>query len=443
MKAKNIFSVFVLLAVAALSFTSCLKDDDEVFGESSSARLQAAMQQAKAVLRGAENGWVMDYYIGDNSTGGGYAFIVKFDSLTCTVMSEAAEGDDTSYYKMTTDNGPVLTFDTYNRVFHEFATPGPSEDEYEGRHADFEFLIMSATPELVVMKGKRTGNLCYLHPLERNAEDYLADVKDMRDSLIVSTGTGKMGDMTIDATFDLENRQAEFVNPADTSMNMSCAFTYTDTGIRLSETVDFTPKPVSGFSYDNATYKLTCTDEGNSGFVMQGYTPSNWRAYDSFEGTYDLAFGINANSISTLRVELVSNNDGSTYRMTGLNSNYDIECTYNRARGALEIRPQTLGEASGVEVHLCILDDESSFVTWAPAAGIVFSWNEDEEHPVFNAGSNDYEDFYSAGLTLWAFRDGSAMTSEDSNKWLESLTSCWFDFSVVALDMVRYLTNVD
>lgn len=443
MKAKNIFSVFVLLAVAALSFTSCHKDDDEVFGESSSARLQAAMQQAKAVLRGAENGWVMDYYIGDNSTGGGYAFIVKFDSLTCTVMSEAAEGDDTSYYKMTTDNGPVLTFDTYNRVFHEFATPGPSEDEYEGRHADFEFLIMSATPELVVMKGKRTGNLCYLHPLERNAEDYLADVKDMRDSLIVSTGTGKMGDMTIDATFDLENRQAEFVNPADTSMNMSCAFTYTDTGIRLSETVDFTPKPVSGFSYDNATYKLTCTDEGNSGFVMQGYTPSNWRAYDSFEGTYDLAFGINANSISTLRVELVSNNDGSTYRMTGLNSNYDIECTYNRARGALEIRPQTLGEASGVEVHLCILDDESSFVTWAPAAGIVFSWNEDEEHPVFNAGSNDYEDFYSAGLTLWAFRDGSAMTSEAANKWLESHTSWWFDGSVVALDMVRSLTKVD
>ena len=443
MKAKNIFSAFVLLAVAALSFTSCFKDDDEVFGESSSARLQAAMRHAKAVLRGAENGWVMDYYIGDNSTGGGYAFIVKFDSLTVTAMSEAADGDDTSYYKMTTDNGPVLTFDTYNRVFHEFATPGPSEDEYEGRHADFEFLIMSATPELVVMKGKRTGNLCYLRPLERNAEDYLADVKEMRDSLIVSTGTGKMGDMTIDATFDLENRQAEFVNPADTSMNMSCAFTYTDNGIRLSEAIDFAPKAVSGFAYDNATYQLTCTDEGSSDFVMQGYTPSNWRAYDSFEGTYDLAFGLNASSISTVRVELVSNNDGSTYRMTGLNDNYDIECLYNRGRGALEIRTQTLGEVSGVEVHLCMLDNESSFVTWAPEAGLLLCWNEDEENPVYLPETNSYEDFISAGFCLWAFRDGSAMTGEQSSDWFKAHESWYFGLMTSAIDMVRSLTKVD
>ena len=95
MKTKNFFSMILLLVVSAVAFTSCLKDDDEVFGDSSSARLQAAMKQAKAVLRGAENGWVMDYYIGEESSSGGYAFIVKFDSLTCTAMSEATDTVDT------------------------------------------------------------------------------------------------------------------------------------------------------------------------------------------------------------------------------------------------------------------------------------------------------------------------------------------------------------
>ena len=441
MKTKNFFSMILLLVVSSVAFTSCLKDDDEVFGDSSSARLQAAMKQAKAVLRGAENGWVMDYYIGEESSSGGYAFIVKFDSLTCTAMSEATDTVDTSYYKMTTDNGPVLTFDTYNQVLHQFATP--SSDEYEGQHADFEFLIMSATPELVVMKGKRTGNLIYLHPLQRDAKAYLEDVNAMRDSLIVSSGVGTIGDMTINATFDLDSRQAEFVNPNDTSMHESCAFTFTDTGIRFNKTVDFAPKPISGFAFDAATNKLTCTDVDNADFVMQGYTPSNWRPYEAFEGTYDLAFGTSDNAIETIRVQLVSNNDGSTYRMTGLNDNYDIECLYNRGRGALEIRTQTLGEVSGIEVHLCMLDNESSFVTWAPEAGLLLCWNEDEENPVYLPETNSYEDFISAGFCLWAFRDGSAMTGEQSSDWFKAHESWYFGLMTSAIDMVRSLTKVD
>ena len=39
MKTKNFFSMILLLVVSAVAFTSCLKDDDEVFGDSSSARL--------------------------------------------------------------------------------------------------------------------------------------------------------------------------------------------------------------------------------------------------------------------------------------------------------------------------------------------------------------------------------------------------------------------
>ena len=120
---NKIFKLSLLLLALPLLMTSCLKDDDEVFSESASQRLQKALDEARTVLRSSEKGWVMDYYVGDDSSYGGYAFTVKFDSLTVTASSELTKGAATSYYKLTTDNGPVLTFDTYNDVLHALATP--------------------------------------------------------------------------------------------------------------------------------------------------------------------------------------------------------------------------------------------------------------------------------------------------------------------------------
>ena len=46
----------VLLAVfAALSFASCVKDEEPIFKESASVRLQNALKNAQDVLVGAEN----------------------------------------------------------------------------------------------------------------------------------------------------------------------------------------------------------------------------------------------------------------------------------------------------------------------------------------------------------------------------------------------------
>ena len=165
-KIKN-FSL--LLFALPLLLTSCLKDNDEVFDESASERLQAALAETRTILRGAENGWVMDYYVGTDQVYGGYTFIVKFDSLTCTACSELTPQAETSFYKLTTDNGPVLTFDTYNTVLHELATP--SAGNYEGSHADYEFQVVSATPELVLLRGRRTGSVMQMRPLKTTSTD--------------------------------------------------------------------------------------------------------------------------------------------------------------------------------------------------------------------------------------------------------------------------------
>ena len=77
-----------------------------------------------------------------------------------TVASELFDEAYTSLYKMTTDNGPVLSFDTNNYAFHYFATPSGSSRNlygesglYQAYKGDFEFMILSATADEVVLKG--------------------------------------------------------------------------------------------------------------------------------------------------------------------------------------------------------------------------------------------------------------------------------------------------
>lgn len=437
MKTKNILSL-LMLAMPALLFTSCVEDEDDVFDESSSARMQEAMNNAKAVLRGAENGWVMDYYIGEESSSGGYAYYVKFDSLTVTAMSETTDGSETSYYKITNDNGPVLTFDTYSSILHEFSTP--SADNYEAYHADFEFLILSATSEKVVLKGKRTDNRVYLYPLSADdtPEAYLEKVKAMQDSLIVSIGEGTLDGVTIDATLDHDNRQATFVSTAGDST--SCAFTYTDKGIRLNQTLEFASKSVTSFSFDGSTNVITCLDEGNTDFTMQCTYPATWRAYDEIPGTYILNYGDTGYEAS-ITVEIVSNGDNSTFSMSGLNSNYDVTCNYNKSNGCIEINPHRLTTVGSYDLYLCVLNNDY-YLTWATSAGLLFTWNGDEENPVYEAGPNSYTDFYASGFCLWVFSDGSSLGSSAVSSWFQSNTAYLINGDYL-LEQVQNLTKID
>lgn len=430
MKIKNILSFIMLLALPTLLFTSCLKDQEDIFDKSSSERMQEALQNAKDVLRGQANGWVMDYYVGEDAEDGGYAFIVKFDSLTCWAISEVDDTlSDTSYYKLTNDNGPVLSFDTSNEVLHQFATP--SSGNYEGDHADFEFTIMSATPDLVVLKGKRIGNMAYLHPLTKSPKQYLADVKTMSDSLFVGSGVGTLGGINVEATLDVDNRQITFASVDDPTLRDSCAYTVTDKGIRLGKTITFGEKSASDFSYDWATETMTCLDSGSTDFVMVCSKPKTWREFAEFEGNYILNYQETYDgetSKYTMNVSLVPNSDGKTYRMTGVADNYDILCTYKKSKGGLEINPQSVTVLdTGDELKLCILDYSSSTLTWTDEAGLLILWNGvDSNSPVYTIDTNGYDDFISGGVILWLFKDGEAQDGTAIRDYLSTTAgSAW------------------
>ena len=126
--------IAALLAVfAALSFSSCVRDEEPIFDQSASVRLQNALKDAQTVLVGAENGWRMLYYPDPDQAYGGYLYTMKFSQEDVEIWGDLFEGSVKSLYKMTTDSGPVLSFDTGNYVFHYFATPSGSQKNRSGR----------------------------------------------------------------------------------------------------------------------------------------------------------------------------------------------------------------------------------------------------------------------------------------------------------------------
>lgn len=425
---NSIIRIAVLLCAVPVLLTSCLKDQEDVFDDSSNSRMQQTLKETKDVLMSAANGWVIDYYAGINAAYGGYAFAVKFDESTCTAVSERITEPCTSYYKLTTDNGPVLTFDTYNKVLHDMATPSMSN--YEGKNADFEFLVMSATPEMIVLKGKKTQNVMRMFPLSMPAGEYVEKVRTMADEVVFSTAKGLVGGKEVEAKFDVDNRQVKFVTtePAD---SISVPFTYTDKGIRLQSFIGEGSYAFDSFSFDSENTRLMALNAGGQVISMDCFRPENWRDYITFEGEYTLYTAGGKYSVS-----LVPSEDGTGYLMKGLNSKFDILCNYSKGRGALTISTQLIGEEDGVQIQLALLDTDGSYLSWSPEVGLVISANVKNEKE-YIVTSNGYEDFVSGGLILWCFQDGESLGGADVRDFFSSHKSWLISGDYVLDGMTR------
>ncbi len=140
----------------------------------------------------------MEYF--SNSEEPGYVFVMKFDKNGSVEISAnhkwigSEYKKETSLWKMIADNGPVLSFNSYNPVFHIFSDPanitGPYAPEGEsgdinetgyGHEGDYEFQFMEVSDDgqTVRLLGKKRLYDIFLHRLDpnTNVEQYLADVQ--------------------------------------------------------------------------------------------------------------------------------------------------------------------------------------------------------------------------------------------------------------------------
>lgn len=166
---KKVFSI-ILCGVAVAGFTSCGNEEEDIFDESSALRTNHAVATYSELLTSAENGWVMEYFANEEEPG--YPMLMKFDksgAVTIAAKNHYSNNDvystEESLYEVIADYGPVLTFNSYNTLFHIFSTPDdipdtPIEESDEtglGHEGDYEFVIYEADADHFYMKGKKRG----------------------------------------------------------------------------------------------------------------------------------------------------------------------------------------------------------------------------------------------------------------------------------------------
>ena len=167
MKAKYL----VIIGLLAATFAACSRDEESLFDKPAAIRAQEAIDNAFDVLTSAENGWEMAYFPNLEASAKGYNMVLKFSkngNVSVTAKNSATTNnkimtDTASTWAVKSDYGPILTFDTYNDVFHAFSDP---KGDGAGLLGDYEFLILKATPELVLLKGKKHSAYSVMRPMK-------------------------------------------------------------------------------------------------------------------------------------------------------------------------------------------------------------------------------------------------------------------------------------
>ena len=366
-----IFSIPVFL----ISLTACQQDQDDYFPQTASQRLQNTISHASQVLRSAEHGWELEYYPGGTFDYGGIVYTVRFDSLTATVgCSLIPDSTETSYYRLTNDNGPVLTFDTYNALLHYYSTP--SSQEYQAKGGEFEFVIDSIADDYISLYGKKTGNSMCLRRLSASPDEYAEKTIAIFDSFVDSI-RGTIGGADIAAKVNPTNRSLGIVSGRDT---LSMPFTFTDRGIRLYRPLRIGGTSVQTFSFDADSQQLTCTDDGADGVVLQG-TPyaDDVMSYSKYEADYNLIY-----QGGTVQVKLVPNRMEGTYLLQGLNSHYNLVLHYDPRTGNLTLGSQIVGESNGRTLYWVCYDYNSGSLSLDDEGQFTISWNKNRFYPMFN-----------------------------------------------------------
>lgn len=167
MKAKYL----VLIGLFAATMVACSRDEESLFDKPAAQRAQEAITNAFDVLTSNEAGWEMAYFPNLEASAKGYNMVLKFNkngNVSATAKNSSTTmnkimTDTASTWAVKSDYGPILTFDTYNDVFHAFSDP---QDNGAGLLGDYEFLILKATPELVLLKGKKHSAYSVMRPMK-------------------------------------------------------------------------------------------------------------------------------------------------------------------------------------------------------------------------------------------------------------------------------------
>ncbi|MBR2291946.1 MAG: DUF4302 domain-containing protein [Prevotella sp.] len=247
---RKILSLMICPLLLSLTLQSCLKEQDEVFEESASARMSNYLTRVSEVLVSADNGWVLNYFPDRNQSYGGYAYTLRFDGQNVEAKTQLDGGTDSfvSTYKLTNDDGPILSFDTYNDALHFFARPTASR--YEAYDGDFEFVVMEVSDDqnTILLKGKRTGNLMQMIRLSTTPDDYLSAVAKVQAAMPFQAYEFEVNGTAVYVDGQEGNLVMTYVS-GDGEQSVTAPYIFTPSGMEFYRAVNILGQEFYGLEY--------------------------------------------------------------------------------------------------------------------------------------------------------------------------------------------------
>jgi len=411
MKINRILS-FCMAGLLLTGAQSCLKSYVEYFDDSSAERLTGYLSGLDEMLGAEQYGWRMEYFVGnEDGDFGGINVALRFNPEKGEVTAMSEEDKTASYtslYVLTSDSGPVLSFDTHNPILHKYGTA--SSEYYEGRGGDYQFFIIGYDKEkkVVNLKGKRNGKLCNLYPVDEPIEQFNEKMYSIYRNFYVSSFEGFVDGQKVTGEIDVRNRQftayemEEYGKDKDGNPQYDIANTVSVPYILTQQGLDFyEPLEVFGKSLENLDFDFdlaqsdTTFRSAATGVSFKGKIPGDWLPYEFFEGTYSLTYGSFGSTSTINNIQLVKEEAGSTYRAVGLGKQFDLLLEYNIRTGRLELRyqavlkPGTEDPIVDADRYLVVLlpwalGPDSGGLWMNPDLGMATEWNGDRENPLFN-----------------------------------------------------------
>jgi len=384
--------LFIFLFPAFLF--SCALEEDPIFDKSATERMNDAMANVRNILVSAQNGWQADYYPYANYAQGGFAMYLDFYSdgkvdVMCEVNTNVpARQKETSLFNIFADQGPVLSFNTYNKVMHYWSEP-ISSSQTTGRAGDYEFIVMSATPDKVVLKGKKRGNrlVLYRNVTAVNRDAYLRAAANLAIDLspfgifsLTLNGT-KRGEASVSyrnfTNFTYEEDGKEEIK--------RLSYAFTGDGIRLYEPFTIDGITMERFVWDDATKRLNCVEPAGVTAYFTGALDPNHSLlyYNDYIGTYTMDFATSQAAppartrTTTITIEAADPAE-RTYYVRGFmypadEENANIIAVYNVQRGTLSMNAQLIFVNAANEYVWLTPWTQASNISTAAAYGMVSS----------------------------------------------------------------------
>ena len=201
MKKLYKFSAIAAVLMSA-SLASCNHEEADIFDQNAAHRTEEARKMYKEILLDKGGKWQMEYFTTEEEHGYVYLFTFRNDGtvtisgnneyitkLTNIDSNVPSYGSETSMWTILSDNGPMLSFNSYNTIFHLFATPedipGTERDEQGyGHSGDYEFDLMKFSNDTLYLEGKKNGAEIIMTRIapEIDDETYLNEVVALADS---------------------------------------------------------------------------------------------------------------------------------------------------------------------------------------------------------------------------------------------------------------------